>query len=410
MSAPTANNQPASSASLIKMVAKREITTKLHDKTYLISIGVFIAIILVVVGFNVLASSGNDEYKVGVIGTSSQQFNEQVATGAKQLDAKVTLSSVEDEAAAKTKLENGDLDAVVSGDTLITKDSLNSTLGAVLKGAYAAEQQQKQIVDSGIDQQKLAQAMKVAPMNEQTIDPNATTNLERGVIAIIAVGIVYGMLMMIGQFVAQGVVEEKSSRVIELLMVVVKPWQLLTGKIIGLGILGILQLVIVVGLGLGGAIAADLITVPGSAISTILQVLAWFVLGYTFFASMFALAASLVSRQEDLGSAMIPGTFIPMLAFFAAFKVLDEPGGTFSTIVSMIPGVSPTTMPVRAAMSDVPMYQYAIAVVLQVIAIVLLVRLAGRVYAGAMLKTSGKLKVKEALAQSKETLAATNAR
>lgn len=409
MSAPSPN-APASPATLIKMVAKREITTKLHDKTYLISIGVFIAIILAVVGFNVLANSGHNEYKVGIVGSSSKDFKTQVAEGAKQLDAKVTLSSVNDESAANSKLENGALDAVVSGDTLITKDSLNSTLGAVLKGAYAAEQQQKQIAASGIDQQKLAQAMKVAPMHEQTIDPNAKTNLERGIVAIVAVGIVYGMLLMIGQFVAQGVVEEKSSRVIELLMVVVKPWQLLTGKIIGLGILGLLQLAIVVGLGLGGGIAAGLITVPGSAISTILQVLAWFVLGYTFFASMFALAASLVSRQEDLGSAMIPGTLIPMLAFFAAFKVLDDPGGTFSTIVSMIPGVSPTTMPVRAAMTGVPMYQYAIAVVLQLIAIVLLVRLAGRVYAGAMLKTSGKLKIKDALAQSKETRAATNAR
>ena len=99
-----------------------------------------------------------------------------------------------------------------------------------------------------------------------------------------------------------------------------------------------------------------------------------------------------------------------MIAFFAAFKVVDDPTGRFSVIVSMIPGVAPTTMPVRAAMSDVPIYQYTIAVVLQVIAIVLVVRLAGRVYAGAMLKTSGKLKIKEALAQSKETLSATNAR
>lgn len=408
MSAPT--GQPTSPASLIKMVAKREVTTRLRDKTYLVSIGVFIVIVLIVVGFNVLANSGHNDFNVGIVGTTSPEFTSEVATGAKQLDAKVTLSSVADEAAAKTKLENGDLDAVVSGDTLITKDSLDPTLGAVLKGAYSADRQQQQIAASGIDQQKLAQAMKVAPMHEKTIDPNAKTNLERGIVAIVAVGVVYGMLMMIGQFVAQGVVEEKSSRVIELLVVVVKPWQLLTGKIIGLGILGIMQLVIVVGLGLGGALATGLITVPGSAISTILQVLAWFVLGYTFFASMFALAASLVSRQEDLGSAMLPGTFIPMLAFFAAFKVLDDPGGTFSTIVSMIPGVSPTTMPVRAAMSDVPIYQYTIAVVLQIIAIVLMVRLAGRVYAGAMLKTSGKLKIKDALAQSKETLAATNAR
>ncbi|MEO6956361.1 MAG: ABC transporter permease [Antricoccus sp.] len=388
--------------SLIWLVAKREITSKLKDKTYLISIGFFIVLILAVVGINVATNSGSNDFTVGVVGQTSQTFQQAIKSGADQFDGKVTLEYT-NEADGKTKVKNGDFDALVVGDTIITKDTLNTTLGAVLQGANKAAKTQQQIESSGIDPQKLDQALTVPPMQTQALNPDAKTNFERGIIAIIAVGVAYGMLMIVGQFVAQGVVEEKSSRVIELLMAVVKPWQLLTGKLIGLGILGILQLVLVVGLGLAGVLSFNLIAVPSAAVGVVLQVVPWFILGYTLFAAFFALAASLVSRQEDLGSAVMPVTLVPIFAFFAAFQVVSSPNSTFATIISMVPGFSPTTMPVRAVMVSVPIWQYVIAVILQVIAIVLVVRLAGRVYAGSMLRTSGKIKLKDALKQSKET-------
>ena len=404
MSAPVKQSAPQisahrrpSGAALIRQVAKREISTKIRDKTYLISIGAFLAIIVAVIVFNVLASSGSNDYKVAVVGQGSEQLEQAATTQADQLGAKVTFVEVDDRAAGEALLNDDEVDVVLDGDTLLRKGSLPSSLSSIMQNAHQSVTAIEQAEAAGIPATELAKVMQVAPLTEQSLSASSGDELERGIIAMVAVGLSYGMLMMIIQFVAQGVVEEKSSRVIELLMTAVRPRQMLAGKVLGLGILGFLQMLLVLGLGVAAALIADLIDIPASGWSTILQVLAWYVLGYAFFAVLAATAASLVSRQEDLGSALMPLTFVPLVAFFLAFQVLSSPDSTLATVTSMIPGISPTTMPVRAALSSVPIWQYVVAVGLQILAVYLLVRLAARIYSGAMLKTSGKIKVKEAM-------------
>jgi ABC-2 type transport system permease protein len=392
----SAHRRP-SGASLVRQVARREITTKLRDRTYLISIGAFVAIIIAVIAFNVLASSGSNNYTVAVVGQGQEQLEQAAKAQADQMDAKVTFVEVDDRAAGEALLDHDEADVVLDGDTLLRKDSLPSSLNAIMQNAHQSVAAVEQAQAAGIDPAELAKVMQVEPLTEQSLSASSGDELERGIIAMVAVGLAYGMLMMIIQFVAQGVVEEKSSRVIELLMTAVRPRQMLAGKVLGLGVLGFVQMLLVLGLGVAAALIADLIDIPTSGWWTILQVLAWYVLGYAFFAVLAAAAASLVSRQEDLGSALMPLTFVPLIAFFLAFQVLSSPDSTLATLTSMIPGISPTTMPVRAAMTTVPIWQYVVAVVLQIAAVYLLVRLAARIYSGAMLKTSGKLKIVEAI-------------
>lgn len=411
MSTPTSTQAPQdtpgelrkrpSSSELIGKVAMREISTKLRDRTYLISTGVFLLIIGAVVVFNVLANKGSGEYKVAVVGQVDQAFEQAAQAQAERSGEQVTFVEVADRAAGEKLLED-DVDAVLDDDTIVRKDNIPSGLSAILQTAHQSAGMVERAQAAGIDPGTLAEVMQVEPLQETSIAASSGDELERGIIAIATVGLSYMMLMLILQFVAQGVVEEKSSRVVELLLTALKPRQLLAGKVLGLGILGFLQLLLVIGLGVVAAIAGDLIDIPARGWSTIAQVLAWFVLGYAFFATLAAATGSLVSRQEDLGSAMMPLTFIPMVSFFLAFKVLNSPDDAVSTVVSMIPGLSPTTMPVRAAMIDVPIWQYVLAVALQVAAIYFLVRLAARIYSGAMLKTSGRLKAKEALARSRD--------
>ena len=404
MSAPVTQAQPRmtehrrpSDATLVRQVARREISTKLRDRTYLISIGAFLAIVVAVIGFNVLASGGADDYTVAVVGQADERLEQAARIQADQMDAEVTFVQVGDRASGEALLQDDEADVVLDGDTLLRKDSLPTSLSSIMQNAYQSVAAVDRAEAAGIDPARLAEVMQVEPLAEVSLSASSGDELERGIIAMVAVGLSYGMLMMIIQFVAQGVVEEKSSRVIELLLTAVKPRQLLAGKVLGLGVLGFVQMLLVLGLGVAAALVMDLIDIPARGWSTILQVLAWFVLGYAFFAVLSAAAASLVSRQEDLGSALMPLTFVPLIAFFLAFQVLSAPDSTLATVTSLIPGISPTTMPVRAAMTAVPIWQYVVAVVLQILAVYLLVRLAARIYSGAMLKTTGKLKIKEAI-------------
>ena len=179
-----------------------------------------------------------------------------------------------------------------------------------------------------------------------------TSDGQRVVVAIIGIGVLYGLLILFGQFVAQGVVEEKASRVVELLLATMSPWQLLAGKIIGLGLLGLAQIVVIAVVGVAGALAFDLVDIPGELIGTAVSVVAWFVLGYAFYASIFAVAASLVSRQEDLGR-----RHADHAGARGGVRRRDpggaDPGGTLAVVTSYIPGLSPLVMPVRQAAGDV---------------------------------------------------------
>jgi len=217
------------------------------------------------------------------------------------------------------------------------------------------------------------------------------------VVAVIGVVVLYGLLLLFAQFVAQGVVEEKSSRVVELLLATMRPWQLLAGKILGLGLLGLGQMVVIGVVGVTAALALDVVEVPGEVIGTVVTVVAWFVLGYAFYASVFAVAASLVSRQEDLGSVLTPASMLLIVGFVVSVQAAGDPGGTLATVTSFVPGMSPLVMPVRQAAGEAALWEVALAVVLMLLAIALAVRLGGRVYAGALLRTSGKTKIREAL-------------
>jgi len=274
------------------------------------------------------------------------------------------------------------------------------SLERILNGANAALASGERLAEAGIDPNQVSQALSVPPLELVTLDADAERNEQRQVIAFLGVAVLYGLLILMGQYVAMGVVEEKSSRVVELLLSTIKPWQLLAGKVIGLGLLGLAQLLVMCVVGLGAAIGFDVLTVPGDAIGTMAQVIGWFVLGYAFYAAVFAAGAALVSRQEDLQSVLLPMIIVLVAAFVVAIQAAQNPDGLLARITSLVPALSPMVMPVRSAGGGVAWWEIVVAVVLMLAAIALVIRLGGRIYAGALLRTGGKVKVKEALAGS----------
>jgi ABC-2 type transport system permease protein len=312
------------------------------------------------------------------------------------LDVDVTVVDLDDEAAARSAVEDGDVDGALIDGTgsdpeLLVKESADGSLQAVVQGAVAQLSLSAQLAEAGVT------GVDVPDVAVSSLDPGADETGQRIVAAIIGVSVLYGLLILFGQFLAQGVVEEKSSRVVELLLATMRPWQLLAGKIIGLGVLGLAQIVVILVVGVGGALAFDLVDVPGDVVGTAVSVVLWFVLGYALYASIFATAASLVSRQEDLATVLMPTTLLLVGALIVGIQAAGDPGGTLATVTSLVPGLSPLVMPVRQAAGDVLLWQIALAVVLMLIAIGLVLRLGGRIYSGALLRTGGKTKLREAL-------------
>jgi ABC-2 type transport system permease protein len=381
-----------SSAAMVRLVAAREASTRLRDKNFVIGSIVIVVLLLGIMGLQVAAQSGGDEARVGIVGETGA-LESALRTQGDVLDVDVTVVPLDDEAAASAAVEDGDVDAAVVGadgdrpELLLS--SSDGRLEALVGGAVTDAAVGEQLAEAGV--QLTVPQVTVTTLDEDDREGQATT------VAVVGVAMLYGLLILFAQFVAQGVVEEKSSRVVELLLATMKPWQLLAGKILGLGLLGLGQIVAIGVLGVGGALAFDLVDVPGDLIGTVVSVIAWFVLGYAFYAALYAAAASLVSRQEDLGSVLTPTSMLLIAAFIIAIQASADPSGPLATVTSFVPGLSPMVMPVRMAAGEAPAWQVALSVLLMLVAIALIVRIGGRVYAGALMRTGGKVKVREAL-------------
>jgi ABC-2 type transport system permease protein len=201
-----------------------------------------------------------------------------------------------------------------------------------------------------------------------------------------------------GAMVAQGVVEEKASRVVEIVLSSVRPWQLLLGKVLGLGAVGLLQLVVLGGAGLAVAGAAGVLTAGAGLVPTLVSVVVWYLLGFALYATVFAALGSLVSRQEDTQSVLSPVTIVVLLGFVVGFNLLtSDPRGTAITVLSLLPPFSPLFMPARIALGVAPAGQVVLAFALTIAFTAVVLALGGRIYANSVLRTGARVSLREAL-------------
>ena len=381
------------SSRIVGLIARREIRTRLKDKGFIASSIFIIVLIMGSVVFQVLIQSGASTVSVGVVG-GPQQLTSAITEQAAVFGLDASVTEYDDEADARQAVESEEIDAaVIDGESVVVNESLDDSLGAAIFGAVNGLVLAERLADAGVEPDILAPVS----LDVSALQPAADEADEKGLVAFISILLLYTLLIFFGQFIAQGVVEEKASRVIEVLLAAVKPWQLLAGKIIGLGVLAFAQLVIICAAGLGGAIAFDVITVPGAAIATVVQVLGWFILGFTLVAALFAVCGALVSRQEDLQSVLLPMTLILVAALVLAITAGQNPNGTLAKVTSFIPVLSTMVMPVRVSTGSVAWWEIALSVVAMLVAIAATVRVGGRVYSGALLGKGGRVKIKDAL-------------
>lgn len=211
-------------------------------------------------------------------------------------------------------------------------------------------------------------------------------------IAFALIFVLYLSIIITSQSVMASVAEEKTSRIAELLAATISPTQLLAGKIMAAGMLGLAQIAIwgVTGLalaplGLAGMLpAAPANTAQLSPLlvspTTLLVFLAFFILGFVQFSAIYAAAASLISRTEDLGSVATPVILPVVGAFFLAQYASVAPNAPVSMVASFIPFVSPFVMFTRSTVSNVPPVQLGIALVINLAAAMLCFCVAGKVY------------------------------
>lgn len=200
-------------------------------------------------------------------------------------------------------------------------------------------------------------------------------------LAYLLLFILYMALILYGNMVASGVAEEKSSRIMEVMVSTVKPIHLMIGKIMGIGSLGLLQFVIWIATGI---IVMTLRNFGISLGSIPLSTLAWFglffLLGYLFYATIFAAAGAIVSRVEEVQQIITIIMMAIIAGFFVSYMSFMNPNGTFAVISSLIPLFSPMVMFSRVTLADPPILQILLSIVFLIIGIAINTWIAAKIY------------------------------
>jgi ABC-2 type transport system permease protein len=385
----------------VRLVAKRELNARLRTKSFLIGT----LVILIVFGgyFLLQATLLNDagRSKIGVTGQATG-ISDQLKSVAKELGKDVETVTVTDPAEGRSQVESGGLDALLSGTVsdlrVLVKSDLDPQVRAALNSIAQQQVLNAKLLEAGVDPAQVTAATASAAVDVTTISPPDPEKDQRTVIGLVMVFLLYMSITTYGNLVAQGVIEEKSSRVVEILLSTLRPWQLMLGKVIGLGLTGLIQLVILAGAGLGMAAATGTLTLSGVATGTVLWGLLWYVLGFFLYATIFAAAGSLVSRQEDAQSVLTPVTMVLVLGFVVGVNLmLQSPDGQATAVLSLIPLLSPVLMPGRIAAGLVPGWEVGLSVALTLAAVALFTWLGGKIYQNAVLRTGSRVKLLEAL-------------
>ena len=306
--------------------------------------------------------------------------------------AKVTLSDKTDEE-LKTAVSEGEYDIAViitsplSYRYIVDTAGLTDMTTAVIDEALGYEYQTSIMLDAGLNEEQAQKILTATVESEAEII--STDQSQSFFYTYILMFLLYFAVLVYGQYVAQGVAVEKSSRTMEMLITHADPVSLMFGKILGAGAAGFTQLILILGAAVGfysinkeywqdNMIVNSIFDMPLKLVAfTVL----FFSLGFLIYSFMYGALASLASRLEDVSTLTMPVTFVMIFAFMLTiFSMLSNVDSPLMKVASFFPLTSPMAMFTRIAMGNVPWYQILISVAILIASTVLIGYLAAAIY------------------------------
>jgi ABC-2 type transport system permease protein len=380
----------------VRLVAGREIAVRLTERSFLISTALSLVVLVAVAVLPGLFGGGRDAWRIGAVGVTAGDVAALAASAAPEDRDTEVVPLDDDEVDAAVRA--GDVDVAVRADgTLVGDEDVDDDLAALLQGAWRQQQLVDALVDRGVAAPD-ATALATAPAGPVRLLDPPDEDRERHVgFVVVGVLLLYGQLVGYGYWVATGVVEEKSSRVVEVLLAKLRPRQLLAGKVLGLGALGLGQFVLFVAVGLAAFAVSGRFSIPPGVWPSALGLVGWFLIGFVVYAAMFALAGALAGRVEDLQNGSGPVLLIVGASFVGTITAATDPGGTLARVLSFLPPSAPLAMPIRIADGSAAAWEIGVAAVLTMASAWALVLLAERAYTGAALRSGVRTPLRAAL-------------
>lgn len=414
-----------SASTAIKTVFVRELREHLLKKSSLITLiimavaavgGIFVADYMT-------SKSDNDAVKIAVVGEApfadslaDATAEMKDANGSDSADAAagafataslspLEITSAADDKAARAAVTDGDADAALVPDTAEGKegswkllaDDAPSWLAPMLQESLQKQNEAMLLSENGINPGEFFSKTQSAAVSVESLDEAKDEKMPAMLITLIGVMVMMTAILVFGGAVATSVIEEKSSRVIEIILSTVRPAHLLAGKILGAGLAGIIMMSVLTASAAVALMAtglAESFDVPWSAVWLLIPC---FVLGYFFFAALYAASASLVSRMEDFQGAQMPVLVFSLITMYVPLFGWSKLDSTFMQIAAWIPPISITTAPLQYAVGNFSALQLVASLLIMVAGVAAVIALAAWIYPRNVLRTGAAVSWKKAL-------------
>ncbi len=392
--------------SLIREVAWREILTRSRTKAFRVITAILVA---AAIAGPILAAlwpdGGNDlrEATIGLVEVDDATQDQILAFAQDSLEVSFVELTGSTPAEVEQALADGDIDmALEPGPVLVWNQETDFEIASVV---YTVLQQQAVLVKGqalGLEAGDIAALLTPADLEERFADPTDESDEVATVVALLGLMAAFILPQVFGQLTLLSVVEEKSTRVIEVLLTHLRPRTLLLGKVLGVGALAVVQLIVVVGGLTGALVLTNTIDIPPSVWRFLPIIVVSILGGLAIYNTFFALLGSLISRQEDASQVMLP-VFLPIMVGYIAGQaaVFGNAESTFIKGLTYFPMTAPMILPVRVARDAIELWEIVLSLGLLVVSVWALIRIAGRVYEFTLLHTGSRVSWRELIRLSR---------
>jgi ABC-2 type transport system permease protein len=376
------------------LVTRREVVSRITDKTFLLGTAFMVVLIAGFIGFNAWQEERTDRVTLGAT-PDAVAMATAIADNAAEVDDKVEVELVEldDEDAAKTALREEEVDAwlhpVDDGWELTSESSEQDSLTDVARVVV----RQQVLADNA--------ASVGSTVAELEAGSTVSTDFLRGdaekagvaeAVGFVFVFLFYFAALIFGMQLASSVIEEKQSRIVEIIAAAIPLRHLLAGKVLGNTALAVIQLMVYLAVGLVGLSFTSYKSYVPALSGPTLWFIGFFLAGFVALACLWAVAGSLASRTEDLQATSTPLTMLMLAMFFGGLSL----EGRGQVIASFLPPVSAVVMPKRILAGGVAWWEPLVALGLLAVFAALTVWVGERLYRRALLQTGGRVSLRQA--------------
>jgi len=363
-----------------RLVAGREVREGIRNKSFIVATGISALLVFFITAPpKVVTNAFRNEADIALVGQSPPGIESAIGVLLGR-DRSIKIVTLPNEAEAIRQVRSKKIDvAVIDGQELIIKKpgSKLSLTGPLTLLLATGGEPLKQIPIRSLER------------SEGKRDPFG---------AFIGAALLFGLIAFYGQWILVGVAEEKSSRVVEVLLASVRPKELLVGKVAGIGAIALTQASVVGVTAVMAAWASDGDVLRGRSLPLVLAYAPWFLLGLTFYAFLYAAVGSMASRTEEARTMALPVQIPLLAAYIAASTALSSSGDSvLLKVMSYFPPTAPLTMPLRVAFGTASRAEAALSMGVMMTAIMLVALLASKIYERSILRTSKRLRYSEVL-------------